>query len=1190
MFLKYVDIKGFKSFSDKTEIIFNSGITAIVGPNGSGKSNISDAIRWVLGEQSVKALRGDKMEDVIFAGTAFRKPINVCEVSLCFDNNSGTLPIEFNEVLVKRRLYRDGDSEYYINNIQCRLKDVNALFMDTGIGKEGYSLIGQGKIDAILSGKPDERRGVIEEASGIVKLKWRKEEALKKIQNYDNNLVRLNDIISTYEERIEPLRLESEKAKNYVNLSNELKQKDIDVKVFEVKKIQETLRYTEKFLKEKNSILNELKLERYSLKSFQDETDLRLVDIEHELNDKKTKLSVFKDKISHLSTSKLIYKEKVENIKNNLISINSEIDAKEALLEDKISLTLNEEREKDETIIEFTKLEEDLTSIERLLEDIQNDINLYDNKYSKNLSIINKTNDDLLEIRNLMLNLKNEIKFNENKLEDLSSNKEDLIKRLKKVEDDIDNLNKILNDKLETIRYLEAEIASGERNLSNLKLQRKQNNDQMNNLLREKSKFAANLQMLKKLENHYEGYNRASKAVIDFAKDSGDEFSTVLGEIIKVKEGMELAIEISLGGRISDIIVRDEGKAKEYIEYLKRTNFGRSTFLPLTILKPLKISLNENLKKMDGFIGIASDLTLCDEKYKSAILYALSRVVIVKNVDTAISIARAASFSFKIVTLFGDVVNVGGSMTGGSTSKDYGILSRKSEIKNLKIKIEDLNADILKKEEELFKLNDSIRKEDSVNKDLISSINNANIQVAELKSKIQSAKGEQNSLTMLLNRNNEDFEFIKLSLDKDKLKNLDANEREVELMRKKLKFEEEVKSIERETLELNEKKESYREAQMNHKMAEVKYKGIIANKEELIKRLNVEKGKITDELASLNNKLMVFTEEIDEKEEDLLKFEKDLERIKDDHSNLGEEIDELELKRIKLKDENNRRKAILDEKNIEICNIEDEIHKKDMVKIKCETERDNIFKNVNDEYGMTYAEILSMSTICENISELKKDISELKIEINSLGVVNVASIEEYREVNERYTFMNSQKEDMINAKEELTKLISELTNKMEVIFLENFTILRKCFDETFKELFDGGTGDLILNEEDILNGSIEINVEPPGKKLQNINLLSGGEKGLSAIALLFAILKMRPSAFCILDEIEASLDDANVVRFADYLKRLKDRTQFVIITHRKGTMEASDSLYGITMEEKGISKVVSVSLLDSQNFRGEIDV
>lgn len=1190
MFLKYVDIKGFKSFSDKTEIIFNSGITAIVGPNGSGKSNISDAIRWVLGEQSVKALRGGKMEDVIFAGTAFRKPINVCEVSLCFDNNSGTLPIEFNEVLVKRRLYRDGDSEYYINNTQCRLKDVNALFMDTGIGKEGYSLIGQGKIDAILSGKPDERRGLIEEASGIVKFKWRKEEALKKIENYENNLLRLNDIISTYEERLEPLRVESEKAKEFVKLSNELKQKDIDIKVFEVEKIQETLTNAMEFLKEKTSILNRLKLERHTLKSFYEETDLKLVDLEKDLNDKTSKLNIFKDKINEISTSKLVYKEKIDNIKNNLININNEINTKKTLIEVKINQIKNEEEEKNKTLNEFQELKQKLVLIEKELSDIQVNIDICDKRYDEKQDVINKINVELLETKNLILNLKNEMKFNEQKLEDLVNNKEELMKKLKKVKDDIEVLNKTLSEKFEIIQYLEKEILNSQRNLSNLKLERRQNNDELNSFLREKSKLSANLQMLKNLENHYEGYNKASKKIIDFAKSNGDEFSSVLGEIIKVKEGMELAIEISLGGSISDIIVENEEKAKKYIEHLKNTNSGRSTFLPITTLRPRKLNLDKEIEKMDGFIGVASNLVEYEEKYQLAIFYTLSRTVIVKNMDAAISIAKSAAFSFRIVTLSGEVVNVGGSMTGGSNSKHYGILSRKNEIKNLKIKIEKLDEDILKKEEVILKLNDSIHKEDALNKNFNSSINNTNIEIVELKSKIQNFNDEKNSVTSALDKYNQDFDLIKLSLDKNKLKILNANEREIELNEKGIKIEEEIKSIEEETIELKNKKEDLRETQVDLKLSEVKHGEMIANKEEQIKRLNEEKGTLDDESVLLNNRLIESQEEIKQKELDLLNFENDLANIKKDYSSIDEQINDLELKRIKLKDENNKRKALLDEKDVEVSNIENEIHKRDMVKIKCETERDNIFKNINDEYGMTYAEILSISSKIENVSEIKKDIINLKNEINSLGVVNVASIEEYKEVSEKYAFMNSQKEDMMLAKEELNGLISELTAKMEEIFLENFTLLRKYFNETFKELFDGGTGDLILNEEDILNGNIEINVEPPGKKLQNISLLSGGEKGLSAIALLFAILKMKPTAFCLLDEIEANLDDANVYRFANYLKKLKDKTQFVIITHRKGTMEASDSLYGITMEEKGISKVVSVSLLESEKFRGEIDV
>lgn len=1190
MFLKYVEIKGFKSFSDKTEILFNSGITAIVGPNGSGKSNISDAIRWVLGEQSVKALRGGKMEDVIFAGTAFRKPINVCEVSLCFDNNSGMLPIEFNEVLVKRRLYRDGDSDYYINNTQCRLKDVNELFMDTGIGKEGYSIIGQGKIDAILSGKPDDRRGLIEEASGIVKFKWRKEEAQKKIENYESNLIRLNDIIVTYEERIEPLRIESEKAKSFVLLSNELKQKDIDIKVFEIERIQETLEETYKYLKEKNVVLNELELDRLSLKSFFNETDFKLTQIEKELSEKTNDQSILKDKINEISTSKLIFKEKIENLKNNLIYTKEEISTKEDLTTQKSNFVKLEEIEKNKIHEEYEKLKQSFASLENKLNHTQDNINLYDNKYNKITNHNNKIKDKLLQIKNTLSNLQNKEKYEKQRHESIILNKDNLLKKQVNIKDDIDNLNNVLNNKFKYAMELEDNLSNSNIKINSLKKERKKINDELNDFLREKSKLTANLQMLKNLETHYEGYNKASKIIIDFARNNKDEFSSVLGEIIKVKDGMELAIEISLGSSISDVIVKSENIAKEYIEYLKNTRSGRVTFLPINILKPKKIALPKEIQSMDGYIGLASDLVQYDEGYQVAINFALSRTVIVKDMDSALLIAKKGEYAFRIVTIAGETINVGGSLTGGSNSKNYGILSRKNEIQKLQHKIENLDNNLSEIENSILDINGDIRREDDLNKNYVSSINQVNIEMAEIKSKNSSYNNELNSIELGLNENNEICNIIILNLKSMELEILKINEEEINLNNEKLKFEEEIKEIEKKLINLNEEKEEVKESLTEIKISKAKYTEMLISKDEFIKRLKGEIEVLINEISLLDKKIVSFNCEINEKEKHISEFEEDLIKIKKNFLKLENEINDLEVNHIKLKDENNKRKSMVDDKDREISSIENEIHKREMVKIKYETEKDNIFKNINDEYGMTYAEILSISKKHENISELKKDIINLKNKINMLGIVNVASIEEYKEVNEKYNFMVSQKEDMMRTKEELNKLIWDLTSKMEEIFIENFNILKKYFDETFKELFNGGTGNLILKEDDILNGNIEINVEPPGKKLQNINLLSGGEKGLSAIALLFAILKMKPTAFCLLDEIEASLDDANVIRFADYLKKLKNNTQFVIITHRKGTMEVSDSLYGVTMEEKGISKVVSVSLSDSERFSGVIDV
>lgn len=1178
MFLKYVEIRGFKSFPDKTEIVFHSGITAIVGPNGSGKSNISDAVRWVLGEQSVKTLRGGRMEDVIFAGTEFRKPINVCEVSLCFDNSLGKLPIEFNEVLVKRRLYRNGDSEYYINNVQCRLKDVNELFMDTGIGKEGYSIIGQGKIDAILSGKQDERRGIIEEASGIVKFKWRKEETLKKIENYENNLVRLNDIISTYEERLEPLRIESEKAKKFVDLSNELKKKDIDVLVYEMEKIQSALNEALKFLNEKELALDRLKDDKNALKLLFEQLELKQSEIENLFDNDTRDLNACKERINEISISKLILSEKIENLKANIKSLEDEIVSKKDGVENKELLILNEEKERQRINDEYLKTLKEIEDVEDKFNMMDNDKNLNEEKLIEKTSLKDKITSELSKLNGDILNLNSEEKFNKERLLDFFSKEKDLIDKQAKIDEEFKNINFQLEVKNKSMEDLNHDISQSAEKLKKLKYERRNVIDRLNELMRERSKLSGNYQILKNLVEHYEGYNKASKSVMNFAKNKGDAFLTIFGEAIKVKEGMEVAVESSLGGSISDIIVEDEFKAKEYIEYLKNTNSGRITFLPITTLNIYPVKVNKDIESMEGYIGFASDVVTYDIKVKKAVLYYLSKVIVSKDIDCAILIAKKSSFSFKVVTLSGEVVNVGGSLTGGSNLKTSGVLSRKGHIKKLSLEIEEIDKRILSEKEEIEKINILIQDEEKLNEDLNKPLTELNVDIIKLKGKITSLIDEKALALNLFKKNKNDKEKIQLSIEDNKKKILSFKEREEKLLKEKSKLDEEFKLIEISSEDMKKEREKNKDLLMNLKVSSAKYKEMLSSKEELIERINRESIDLNLDIKKLSLKIMSLNDEAGLKSDEILKFEDDINILEKDIKIIKKKLESLEFEKIKFKEESKKKKDLLYEKDDEVLRLERDMHKRELIKIKCETERDNIYLKINDEYGMTYAEILPMSSKVNDVSDMKKDIMRLKEKISSLGVVNVASIEEYKEVSRKYEFMAIQREDMINTKDELNKMILDLTSKMEEIFIENFNILRKNFNETFRELFDGGTGDLILNEDDVLNGNIDINVELPGKKLQNINLMSGGEKGLSAIALLFAILKMKPTAFCLLDEIEASLDDANIIRFATYLKKLKDKTQFVIITHRKGTMEACDSLYGVTMEEKGISKVVSVSL------------
>ncbi|MCL2321361.1 MAG: chromosome segregation protein SMC, partial [Oscillospiraceae bacterium] len=1028
---------------------------------------------------------------------------------------------------------------------------------------------------------PDDRRRVIEEASGIVKFKWRKEETLKKIENYENNLIRLSDIITTYEDRIEPLRVESEKAKYFVDLSNELKQKDIDVKVYEVEKILETLRSVIKFLDEKNKLLSMLEMEKISLKSCINEIDLNLCDIEREIDEKLERSNALKEKIRDIKSSILIFNEKIENIKNNLTDIQNSILEKGLLKEEKIKSIERVEDEKKAIEQEYKDLSERLFIYEDELNIIQNNINLNDNSHHEKIFSINKIKDELSRKKEKIFNLKSKEKYDKERIISINLSRDVFTKRLNEIEDDVKKLNRVLENKNEALNELNGKVLNCEKSLKVLNEERKKLNDDLNNLYREKSKLAANLHVLENLEDHYEGYNKASKSIIEYGRKIGDEFSSALGDVIKVKEGLETAIETSLGNSISDIIVEDESRASFYIDHLKKSKSGRVTFLPISMLISKRINISKEVSEMEGFIGVASDLVDYEKKYEASVVFSLCRVLIVKDMNSAISIAKKTKFSFRIVTLSGEVVNVGGSLTGGSYSNNYGILSRKNVIERLDTDLKKIDAEILNKENAILELDENILKKDDEYKNCCLLFNSTKNEITEINSKISGFNLETSSLKLQLTQNSKNYEIIHTSIENITAELAKINEEEIDLNEIKSKFEEEADILEEKINNFKDESERARELLIDAKMSKVKIEEMLINKGEIIKRLNREKEDLIMEIDSLNVKLVNLNDEMNKRRIDVSSFEEDSKNLKDECVALADELNVLEINRIKLKEEYKKRKDELDDKNRESSELENEIHKKELIKIKYETEKDNIFKNINEEYGITYAESLSISTKLLNIADTKKDIINLKSKISSLGIVNVASIEEYREVNEKYTFLTNQKIDMMNAKEELNKLISQLTVNMEKIFAQNFNILRKHFSVTFNELFNGGTCDLVIKEGDLLNGDIDIIVEPPFKKLQNINLLSGGEKGLSAIALLFAILKMRPTAFCILDEIDESLDDANVIRFSKYLETLKNKTQFVLITHRKGTMEVSDSIYGITMEEKGISKVIS---LPNSNF------
>ena len=1182
MFLKSLEIRGFKSFADKTELRFKGGVTAVVGPNGSGKSNVSDSVRWVLGEQSVKNLRGGRMEDVIFSGTQFRKPLGLAQVSLTLDNSDGTLSTDYNEVTVTRRIFRSGETEYLINNQKCRLKDITELFMDTGIGKEGYSIIGQGKIDAILSGKPEDRRALLEEAAGIVKYKSRKEEAEKRLDNTDSNLVRIRDIIATYEERLEPLKVEKEKAEKYKVLAEELKVKEVSILVNNIDKISKDIDILSNEIEKREKSIEE-KREKFKIhKSILDELQDKIENIENKSKLEKDEYYTKKEEYTNHIRDIDLFKERINNFKSLIEKEENEI----KLLKENLEKVNLEKRDLEEKLNERSKENSEkaleIKSVESLIDEISTKIN----KIEKELSIL-KNNE--FEIISKNSDITNKIQSLEKEIKEKSYTQENLDKSIVTLEGNlsinigtIEEVKATLINAKDNILKLEEEIILVKRELTKTHSLLNSQDNKIKILAKKINELEATHNTLENLEKHYEGYNRTVKNLMEHVakgKVFGVKDIKVLGEVFEVEKKYEVAIEIALGGAISNVITISDIDAKNLISYLKSKGLGRATFLPLNIIKGKKLEVPNEIKSAKGYIGVASDFIKYNMKYKGIIDYNLGRTIIAENMDYAINISKIAKHNYKIVTLTGEVINPGGALTGGSIQgKSANLLGRKREIEELaeniinlkdeynnevskfndiKVKIKSLDEEILNKREEVHSKNIELTVLEGEMKNLLSDKDKLNKNIESSKKK----KDENNNIINLLTE--------KLKSKKDELDKLDV---------KSFERKEKVKLIEEELFNNNNERDSLKEKLVNLKVNNATLEESLQNQKSQISFKNLEikekENKIANLQIEISNKyssITALSENVKSKEGILKEIEKRVLEL--ENSFREDEIIKAELK------ESYKAKESVTSEEIEVIRIEEnELNKKSIQYAKIESEQEAFYNRLNSELNLTLAEAKEIAVKIENINKIKDEILILKSKIASLGTVNLSAIVEYDEVCEKYEFMSSQELDLQKAKEELMEVINEMTIQMQELFKENFKVLNENFGETFRELFKGGHAELILGGEDILNSNIIINVEPPGKKLQNINLMSGGEKVLSAIALLFAILKMKPTPFCILDEIEAALDDANVYRYAEFLKAFAKNIQFIVITHRKGTMEASDVMYGITMEEKGISKVVSVDL------------
>ena len=1182
MYLKSIEVQGFKSFANKIVFDFHNGITGIVGPNGSGKSNVADAVRWVLGEQSAKQLRGAKMEDVIFAGTQNRKPVGFAYVAITLDNSDHALPVEYDEVTVSRRVYRSGESEYKINGHTCRLKDVTEMFYDTGIGKEGYSIIGQGQIDKILSGKPDERRELFDEAAGIVKFKRRKATAIKKLESERSNLVRVNDILSELEKQVGPLKVQSEKAKEYLNYKSDLKKYDVNAFLLETDRIRKETAELDGKIQIVDGDLETSKTEYDNTKSEYEEAENKLNEINSQIDENSQlassleldkqrlqgEINVFTEQIKTFNANSQLHSERIIDIEKDKKTKQDTVkDLKEQYEE--LSRELSEYNEKLSAINADAKvLSDEIEGISGQIDNRQNSI--YDNLTEQ--STIKAENQKFITMLEQLEIKKSELTSHVIKGKSDESAQKQVIQSLK---DDFENAAKQLDDINESIEDTNISITQ----LKNTIAEKNAELDKLTqNYHREKSR----LESLVNITERYDGYGNSIRKIMEL-KDSNPGILGVIADIIKVEKQYETAIETALGGTIQNIVTDKEATAKELIGYLKQNKLGRATFLPLNAIHARNTLEHEPCINEKGVIGVASNLVRVSFEYEGLAKYLLGRILVVDNIDNALSIARKYKYTLRIVTLEGEQLNPGGSMTGGAFRNSSNLLGRRREIEELKLSVSstskqiteekaaiaDLRSQVAKCREALESYN-KLQRETHLRKNTIDvNLKQADVKLSEI---IASYSGDIKEQAAI------DAQIVKINESKNQVSgNLNQLDNANEAARKEI--ENLGKMLETKKAEENSISLKIENLKISHSSVEQKAAFINEN----IQRL-------TGELEGLDKERESIEEKIGETAGLVASKEKEIEAVKSAIENAVSRIEESNKKLEVLKGDKEKVNAShkvffkkREELNEKIMLLEKESMRLHNQYDKLDESNDTLVDYMWSEYELTYSYALELkSDELTNINDIRKQINILKAAIKKLGDVNVNAIEEYKSVSERYEFLKTQHDDMIEAEESLMKVVAELDEGMRVQFTTKFEEIKVEFDKVFKELFGGGRGTIELVEgEDILEAGILIISQPPGKKLQNMMQLSGGEKALTAIALLFAIQNLKPSPFCLLDEIEAALDDSNVGRYANYLHKLTKHTQFIVITHRRGTMSAADRLYGITMQEKGVSTLVSVDLIEN---------
>lgn len=1184
MYLKSLEIHGFKSFPDKIKLTFDKGLTAVVGPNGSGKSNIGDSVRWVLGEQSTKTLRGNKMEDVIFSGTVTRKPMGFASVTLNIDNSDGTLQNMAEEVSVTRKLYRNGDSDYLINGKSVRLKDINELFMDTGLGRDGYSIIGQGRIAEIVSAKGN-RRDIFEEASGISKFRYRKVEAERKLTSVQENLVRLTDILSELESRVEPLRIQSQKAEKFLVLSEEKKKLEVSVWVNRLDDMNLKLQQLEEEIlishTEYENIERDIHQQEYALEDCyrkmqestirSDEIRRKMIEEEQNSSELKSEIAVLENDIKHSEISIISTEQSISEMEKNIELLN--VKHKNAI--ENIS---HLEKERKKIADKISASEEKLIKAE-----------------NENKRINDESDKSAVYANNLRIK-QSECILSRSTAEKIISEEEE---RLSVLRDNITEYNAKISEYSEKIKNSENQLdkirkqyAESEKSLlesEKVYISKKEKYEKFTAEL-ERLEFEIRdrqqrVRILYDLEKNMEGFAGSVKSVV---RAGINGVCGTVAQNMNVGQKYAVAIETALGGAMQNIIVENENVAKQCIGFLKNQRAGRATFLPVTSIKGHELN-EQGLANCNGFISIASQIVECDSKFSGIMSFLLGRTVIAENIDTATNIAKKYNYRFRIVTVDGQVINSGGSFTGGSVQKNSGIITRKNEISSL-------NSDINRLSAERSALNKKIE-------GLYTEVKNLSVENENVKSAMASLKNEDSRLVAEISGlkvlsgqiDSHNGNTIRL-IDESESKIFSAKQ-EIDSYQKVLdELLEKISVAETETSQEQSVKETLRKniSELTEEISELKICFAEISKD--IQSQNEDVSRMAKNLIEFDGNKKTFLENTETLKQSIIEKKSEIDSIKNKLDSLNDntsaylnqirQYQAIHTEQNKLVNEFQRKLKLL---NADKERFSGEITRLEERKENITHDFDNIIKQLFEVYELTRSEAIDIADKIDDIFIAQKSLSEVKNKIKALGSVNVDSIQEYKEVSERYSFMSEQISDIQKSKSELEKIISGLTEEMKRIFTESFQIINDNFKNIFVELFGGGKAELILTDpENVLTSGIEIKVAPPGKVIKNLISLSGGEQSFVAIAIYFAILKLRPAPFCILDEIDAALDEVNVKKYAQYLKRFTDTTQFVLVTHRRSAMEEANVLYGVTMQEDGISKLLKMEQVDFQEDIADI--